>query len=98
MHCWKTLRLVVMVLLLCGFAIAQVDESHLSEYRREVSQGDRALADRDYEAARKHYSHASELAHERSLEAMRGLAWSDLRLEDQKSALVHAQDALALAT
>ena len=93
-----TFRLLIFGSLLCRLAAAQVDESHLSEYRQEVSQGDRALQERDYESAKKHYARASEMAHERSLDAMRGLAWADLRLEDAKSALDHAQAALGLAT
>jgi peroxiredoxin len=85
-------------LLICTLAPAQVDESREAEYRQEMSQADTALQERDYDAARMHYSRANELAHERSLDALRGLAWAELRLDDTKSALINAQAALSLTT
>jgi peroxiredoxin len=85
------------LLLLGGLALAQVDDSQLA-YQQQMSQADTALQERDYEAARNHYTRASELAHDHSVDALRGLAWANLRLDDAKSALLHAQAALALAT
>jgi peroxiredoxin len=86
------------LLLLGGLALAQVDDSQRAAYQQQMSQADTALQERDYEAARNHYTRASELAHDHSVDALRGLAWANLRLDDAKSALLHAQAALALAT
>src|SRR5579863_4791617 len=91
-------RSLLCLVLLGGLALAQVDDSHRAEFRQELSQADTALRERDYEAAKNHYTRASELAHERSVDALRGLAWANLRLDDPQSALLHAQAALALAT
>src|SRR5579863_9505888 len=68
-----------------------------NEYREELAHADTALQERDYQAARRHYARASELAQDRSMEALCGLAWADLRLEDVKSALQDAHAALLLA-
>jgi peroxiredoxin/Tfp pilus assembly protein PilF len=76
---------------------AQVDESHQAELRHELGQADIALQERDYEAARQHYARANELAHAHSIEALRGLAWAHLRLEDTTTAVSDAQAALTLA-
>jgi len=88
----------VCVVLSAWLVTAQVDESRKGEYRNELAQGDKALQERDYEAARNLYTQANELAHHRSIEALRGLAWSELRMEEPKSALDDAQAALGLAT
>jgi peroxiredoxin len=77
--------------------MAQVDESHKTEYREELKQADNALQERDYDAALRHYLRANELAQDHSVEALRGLAWSHLRLENAKAAISDAQAALALA-
>ncbi len=87
----------ICALLWCSLMSAQVAESHKAEYRQELSQGYTALQERDYKAARQHYARANELAHERSVEALRGLAWAHLRLEDAQAAFNDAQAALALS-
>ena len=93
----QNIRLSLCFALMACVATAQVDDSHQAEYRKELSQADAALQDRDYEAARQHYARANELAHARSVDALRGLAWANLRLEDAQSAQASAQAALALA-
>lgn len=84
-------------MLCCAVMWAQVDDTHKAEYRQELTQADTALQERDYEAARRHYARAGDLAHGQSVEALRGLAWAHLRLEDAKAAFSDAQAALALA-
>jgi peroxiredoxin len=81
----------------CSLMAAQVDESHRAEYQQELAEADTALRERDYEAARQHYARANDFAHEHSIEALRGLAWAHLRLEDTKTAISKAQAALNLA-
>jgi peroxiredoxin/Tfp pilus assembly protein PilF len=76
---------------------AQVEEGHQAEYRQELAQADRALQDRDYEVAREHYALANDLARGRSVDALRGLAWAELRLEHPEKSLENAQTALPLA-
>ena len=80
-----------------SFLDSQVDGAHQAEYTQVLVLADRALQDRDYEAAREHYAHANDMAHGHSVDALRGLAWTDLRLEHPDKALENAQAALLLA-
>lgn len=88
---------LLLLLLICPVGLTQVDQSRQGEYQQELSQAATALQDRDYDAAKVHYSRANELAHNHAVEPLRGLAWAELRLDDAQSALAHAQAALALA-
>jgi peroxiredoxin len=78
-------------------ALAQVEQSRQAEYQHELSLASTALRESDFEAAKTHYSHASEVAQQHLVEPLRGLAWAELRLDDSKAAFRHAQAALALA-
>jgi peroxiredoxin len=79
-------------------ALAQVDQPSQGEYQHELSLAGTALQERDYEAAKAHYSRANELTQARMVEPLRGLAWAELRLDDAYSALTHARSALTLAS
>jgi peroxiredoxin len=85
--------------LLCSSLLwAQVEDSRQAEYRQELSAGDRALQDREYESAGRHYQRANGLAHDHSEAALRGMAWANLRLEYPEKSLENALAALALAS
>ena len=78
------------------FVFGQVDPSRQADYRRELSQADTALQERDYAQAKQHYENANDMAGQKSVEALRGLAWASLRMDDPESALTSAHAALEL--
>jgi len=88
---------LLLLLSICPVALGQVDQPPQDEYQHELSLAGTALEERDYDAAKAHYSRANELTHGHMVEPLRGLAWAELRLDDAQSALTHAQSALTLA-